>query len=175
MFKLRVPKLDVPKWASRYDSAQDERLLKVIKPDVERRGYLERDEFLAVCRWKTPRSQSRCSRNDSDYIGAVTRIALSRTTPDRLKIQILTLLLGVGWPTASVILHLFDAEPFPILDYRALWSLTQNLPPQYSYDFWNEYTLFTRGLARKLGCDMRTLDRALWQYSKENQPSTSRD
>ena len=174
-FKLRFPKAEVPKWSSRYDAAQDEHLLNVIKPGVDRRGYLQRDEFLMVCRWKTPRSQPRCSRNDPQEIEAVTKIALSPATPDRLKIQILTLLSGVGWPTASVILHLFDAAHFPILDYRALWSLRRDLPSQYGYDFWHEYTQFTRALAVDVGCGMRTLDRALWQYSKENQLTGARD
>ncbi len=79
------------------------------------------------------------------------------------------MLAGVGWPTASVVQHVFDPLPFPIIDYRALWSLKQDVPTQYSYHFWHEYTVFTRALAAGIGCEMRTLDRALWQYSKERQ------
>lgn len=173
-FKLRFPMSDVTKWALRYDDAQDERIIARINAHAKRRGYLERDEFLAVCKWKTPRSQPLCARNNGDYVEAVTKVALARTTPDHLKIQTLLMLSGVGWPTASVILHMFDARPFPILDYRALWSVTQDVPSKYGSEFWREYTLFTRGLARKVGCDMRTLDRALWQYSKESQPAASR-
>jgi hypothetical protein len=39
----------------------------------------------------------------------------------------------------------------------------------YEFSFWWEYTQFCRKLAAEAGVSMRTLDRALWQYSKENQ------
>ena len=173
-FKLRFPTSDVTKWALRYDYVQDEGFIARIKAPVRRRGYLQRAEFLAVCRWKTPRSQPLCARNDDDYVKAVTKVALAPTTPDHLKLQTLLMLSGVGWPTASVILHMFDGKPFPILDYRALWSVTRKVPSRYGSEFWREYTRFTRALAKRAGCDMRTLDRALWQYSKERQPAASR-
>ena len=77
---------------------------------------------------------------------------------------------GVGWPTASVLLHFGHAEPYPILDYRALWSCGVPRPPsQYSFGLWWPYTRFCREITRRYGISMRTLDRALWQYSKERQ------
>jgi hypothetical protein len=82
---------------------------------------------------------------------------------------ILRSLEGVEWPTASVILHFCDRGPYPILDYRALWSLGYARPPTYTYEFWNAYTGFLRALSRDTGRDMRTVDKALWQYSKEHQ------
>jgi hypothetical protein len=169
-FKLRFPKAHIPKWAGSYDDTQDESILGSMRDSVLRRGFLHRDEFLTVCRWKTPRSQPRCALNRPEDIQAITRFALSPATPDRPKIQALMWLSGVGWPTASVILHLFDAAPFPILDTRALWSVGHDEPPTYTHELWQRYTSFTRRLAEQVGCDMRTLDRALWQYSKERQP-----
>jgi hypothetical protein len=32
-----------------------------------------------------------------------------------------------------------------------------------------EYVLVCRGIAEEIGVSMRTLDQALWMYSKENQ------
>ncbi|MGH7322475.1 MAG: hypothetical protein ACRELA_23010, partial [Candidatus Rokuibacteriota bacterium] len=82
---------------------------------------------------------------------------------------ILRTLAGIEWPTASVILHFCDGRPYPILDYRALWSLGFAKPPAYTFDFWWAYTDFARVLAQSTGHDMRTLDRALWQFSKAHQ------
>ncbi len=79
------------------------------------------------------------------------------------------LLDRVAWPTASTILHFCDARPYPILDYRALWSLGYAKPPKYTMEFWLEYLEFTRELAGRLGLPIRTVDKALWQYSKEKQ------
>jgi hypothetical protein len=68
-----------------------------------------------------------------------------------------------------VILHFFHRDRYPILDFRALWSLHCEVPKQYDFRFWQEFTEFCRGLAEQTGASMRTLDRALWQYSKEKQ------
>jgi hypothetical protein len=53
---------------------------------------------------------------------------------------------------------------------RALWSLGFETPPSYySFEFWQRYVAHCRELATTAGVDMRTLDRALWQYSAEHQ------
>src|SRR6266481_1845362 len=54
-------------------------------------GSSRATNFLAICRWKTPRSQPRCSQNRSDFIEAVTRVALE-AEDEELKIR--SLLLG---------------------------------------------------------------------------------
>ncbi len=165
-FRLRFPVTELQFWASRYQEEKDP-ILRLV-PQVKQRGFLERDEFLEVCRWKSPRSQPRCRLNSGSFVREVTTIALS-TPEERLRIEVLTLLTGVSWPTASVVLHLFHAEPYPILDFRALWSLGKDVPKQYDFQFWQKYVAFCRSLARKAALSMRTLDRALWQYSKEKQ------
>jgi hypothetical protein len=122
-----------------------------------------------MAKWKTPRSQSRCFKNSDEYVHAVTSNALAASEP-RFKIEALRLLDGVDWPTASVILHFCDRGDWPIIDYRAFWTLKQDPPAgKYSFGLWEAYTDFTRDLARELAVDMRTLDRALWTYSKERQ------
>jgi len=172
MFSLRFGLKEVHHWASLYPAADDYQVEMVIAPQVRTRGYFTKSEFVNVCRWKTPRSQPRVASNPDGFIQAVTQTALS--TPDeRLRIEVLTLLAGVNWPTASVLLHFGHADTYPILDFRALWSLGVETPPVYQFDFWWEYTLTCRQLATEAGVSMRTLDRALWQYSKENSRSDS--
>jgi len=101
-----------------------------------------------------------------------TTAAALRASDERLRIGTLTLLDGVSMPTASVLLHLAHKDPYPIIDYRALWSLgIENPPPSYSFEFWQAYTRMCRSLARQAGVSMRLLDRALWQFSKEQQPA----
>jgi hypothetical protein len=71
---------------------------------------------------------------------------------------------------ASVLLHFGQKDPYPILDFRALWSLGLDEGPSvYNFKFWWEYVECCRDLRTKAGTTMRTLDRALWQYSKEHQ------
>jgi len=68
-----------------------------------------------------------------------------------------------------VILHFGYDNLYPILDYRTLWSLREKMLPVCTFGFWDSYTKFCRDLANQQGVSMRVLDRALWQYSKENQ------
>ena len=111
----------------------------------------------------------RVEKNDDHYVRTITEFAL-QTKDKRAKIESLTLLDGVGWPTASVILHFFGAGNYPILDYRALWSVGAEVPAEYDFPFWWEYVKFCRAIADRTGHSMRTLDRAIWAYSATNQP-----
>jgi hypothetical protein len=47
---------------------------------------------------------------------------------------------GVNWPMASVMLHFAGREPYPVLDFRALWSLNVPKPSFYTFDLWWAYT-----------------------------------
>jgi hypothetical protein len=167
-FHLRLPERDIAEWAGRYTYAASDDLIEQIRPLVLARGHVTRPEFLKICAWKSVRSKPRCRKNSVHKIETLTRAALA-TTDEALKINLLRLLDGVGWPTASTILHVCDARPYPILDYRALWSLGYAKPPRYSMEFWLAYLEFTRALAWRTGLSIRAVDKALWQYSKEKQ------
>jgi predicted RNase H-like nuclease len=168
-FRLRFPISEVMYWSARYAYADDAEV-EAIGEAARERGWYTRDEFLAVARWKSPRSRKRCEENDEAAVKAATRVALS--TPDEhQRIEVLTQLHGVEYPTASVLLHLAHRDPYPIIDYRALWSLGVKSPPAtYSFTFWLAYTQACRSRAMDAGVRMRTFDRALWQFSKERQP-----
>ena len=169
MFCLRFDRKEISKWAGLYPAEEDRHVEIEIAPQVRSRGHFIRPVFLDLCLCKTPRSKPLVERNPEGFIKEVTRTALS--TPDeRLRVEVLTLLKGVSWPTASVLLHFGHSAPYPILDFRALWSLGIEKPPtNYDFDFWWEYVQFCRQLASETGMSTRTLDRALWQYSDDNQ------
>jgi hypothetical protein len=165
---LRFPVTQIRHWAQRYVSPGEDELIARVRSCVTEAGYIPVPEFLDLCRWKSPRTAKRCAENPPEFVRVVTRTALA--TPDeRLRIEVLTLLDGVNWPTASVLLHFGMWDRYPILDFRALWSLRVAMPKQYDFDLWWAYTTECRDLAGEASVDMRTLDRALWQYSKEKQ------
>mgnify|MGYP001569816153 FL=1 len=169
LFRLRLAEADIATWAARFrDAGSDDDLLDRIRPLVLVRGHLIRPEFLKICAWKSVRTKPRCRKNSAHTIETLTRAAFA-ASDEALKIDLLRLLDGVEWPTASTILHFCDARPYPILDYRALWSLGYAKPPRYTMEFWLGYLEFTRGLAARVGLPIRTVDKALWQYSKERQ------
>ena len=167
-FRLRPDPADLPYWAAQYDYPAESAIEQTLAPAAKARGYLTHAELFQLCRWKSPRIQSRCGSNPADFVEAVTGMALN-AAHERLRIEGLMLLSGVAWPMASVILHWCHPEPYPILDFRALWTLGFATPPTYTFTFWWDYTQFARALAASAGLSMRALDRALWGYSKAKQ------
>jgi hypothetical protein len=166
VFKLRLPKGALPALVGRYEYSPGN--LFDLKPKIDQQGFLTKEDLWAVARWKSPRSAGHTKKNADDYVREISGIALSSKN-ERTRIEILCLLNGVQWPSASVILHFFHKDPYPILDFRALYSLSIDEPPTYTFAFWWQYVEFCRSLARRSKLTMRDLDRALWQYSKENQ------
>jgi hypothetical protein len=171
-FTLKFPLAKVQEYASRYayTGAVEEETLMNRKSMIMKRGYLIKSELTEICMWKTHRSKSRVAGNSDEFVKEVSSVAFS-TKNDQLRIEVLTLLQGLSWPSASVILHFYHKERFPIIDFRALYSVgCENVnPAQYDFDFWQQYTEETRRLAVAAGVNMRVLDRALWQYSNEYQ------
>jgi hypothetical protein len=167
-FEPKIRLTDIVGYSLRYDHASDNKVERLIQP-IQERGWIVKNELEIVCQWKTQRTQKAVSSNNEDLVIEATRLAFL-AEDERLKIYILTVLYGVSMPTASGLLHWFDKGRYPIIDFRALWSLGIPESQAYSLEFWTQYVAFTRQLADQAGVSMRSLDRALWQFSKENQP-----
>ena len=172
--KVRFQLSEIPDIAARYKYPYDQSVSTLV-PIVRRQGRLTRDQLAIVCHWKSPRSAGNVTKNSEEFVGEITRFALS-TTDERARIESLTLLDAVDYPTASTVLHLFHREPYPIVDIRALWSLRLAQTPPYTFAFWQGYVSGWRALLRqaKRRCSPivvtpRLFDQALWQYSYENQ------
>ena len=165
MFELQFPVEDVPALARRFPALDEGRLL-ALGAAVRARGHYTRAEFIEVCAWKTPRSRPRVAANSARAVVAATRRALS-ADDEAARIAALLALDGVGVPTASTLLYAAHPADYPILDVRALESLGVKSRSVYPVGFWLAYLEACRGLASRAGVSLRTLDKALWQYSKE--------
>jgi hypothetical protein len=166
VFALQFPIQQVSEYAARY-SDDDDAVLDIARA-VRDRGYYTLEEFRRVCRWKTPRSAPLVAQNSSESVEAATRVALSEDSGDDERMNALLSLRGVGWPTASVLLHLVYPELYPILDKRALHALgVDEAPSRYTFEYWQPYVSEYARLLGQAGVDGRTFDQALWQWSKE--------
>jgi hypothetical protein len=164
-FELQFPPELVPALAARFP-ATDDSAVQAAGRAAQARGYYERGEFLLVCEWKTARSRPTVAKNASAAIEAATRVALGSGN-EAERMTALTSLEGVGVPTASVLLHYAYPADYPILDVRALESLGSRPRSDYPLAFWLDYLDACRALALELGVSLRTLDKALWEHSKE--------
>jgi hypothetical protein len=130
------------------------------------RGHYTRQEFIEACAWKTPRSRPKVASNPEALVVDATGRALA-ATDEAIRIRALLELNGVGVPTASTLLYCAFPDDYPILDVRALQSLGVKPRSTYPVSFWLGYLETCRSLARRHAVSVRTLDKALWEHSKE--------
>jgi len=164
-FELDFPIDEIAVLAARFPALDDARLHEV-GVAVAARGYYTREEFIEVCAWKTVRSRPKVSRNAEAVVVRTTGAAIA-TEDEAARMAALLELGGVGVPTASTLLYCAFPDDYPILDVRALESLGVKPRSQYPVSFWLGYLDACRALAQRAGVSLRTLDKALWQHSKE--------
>jgi hypothetical protein len=167
-YDLRIPTDKVGHYASHYDFRAESKLEKYHELGPKQ-GFITVDQLYEICRWKSKRKAAKAKNNPEGFVKEITAFSFTAKC-ERSRIGSLMLLDGVQMPTASVILHFCVDQTYPILDVRALWSLSIEKPSFYSFDFWEAYTQTCREVAKELLMTVRQLDMALWQYSKEHQP-----
>jgi len=166
-FLKSAEKYDV--WSMKQSFTKDDE--NRIMAGLSKKNYLTKADYKKIVDWKSPRVKHFCDENTEDFIKEVSSIAF-KSNNEQVKIEVLTLLRGTSFPVASAILHFRFPDKYPILDFRALWSLrgTEKPPQKYNFDFWWKYVEEVRSLSNSKNLDIRTIDKALWFYSKENQP-----
>jgi hypothetical protein len=159
--------------ANRYMEEQlDESSVLAAGKDAASRGHLIKSEFDAITRWKSPRPKVHYDKNLEADIICVSRCAFGAEDPVR-KVVKLTELQGVRVRAATAILHICFPDRFPLLDFRALQSLGVRPEESATWDdlkwlqIWPSYIDCCLRIHAETDIDLRTLDRALWQYSKE--------
>lgn len=155
----------------RQDRQELEQTVIGFRQNVQSCGYLRqaelRDEIAAWARVR--RNSWRIDQNSSSHIKSITREAFGLDDDwEKLKklIGYYGGIKGVGQMTASVILHLYDTNCYPIFSEYALRSIGKD-KRQVEHDerFWRKYVNCCRAKAERCDVSMRTLDRALWKYS----------
>ncbi|TXG99902.1 MAG: hypothetical protein E6R08_00275 [Nevskiaceae bacterium] len=140
------------------------------------RGHYTKDEFLAVCRWKSPRSSPLCQSNTAAKVRAVTRKAFAAGC-EQTRMEALITLNGVAVPSASALLAVWDPTRFGVIDVRA-WRLlhdakavTQNrLGQGLSISNWKQYLKLIQDMARDVGTTPRLVELAFYNAHKSASP-----
>lgn len=141
--------------------------------EARSRGYLPKELFVRVARWKSVRNTRNYELNTEADIRTATAAAF-QGSDDAASIGALVQLHGVAFRTASAILHWMRPEKFPILDYRVMAALGETAPK--SYDDIRLYIRIAdriREMALRHSLDLRTIDRALWTWDKRHSPTSS--
>jgi hypothetical protein len=146
--------------------AAEEQLFERDFAEARRQGFLSKELFIRVARWKSVRQTQNYESNSFESIRAATAEAFTAAN-DASALSALMQLKGVALRTASAILHWMIQDRFPILDVRVVAAL--GLTESASYEDFGFYSLVAtrvRDLARECDIDLRTTDRALWAWDK---------
>jgi hypothetical protein len=108
------------------------------------------------------------NNNTDAQIADALRFAADTHTTERSAIEVLDSLHGVGVPIASAILTTINPARYTIIDFRALEALGVSKWPSGSVGYYLHYLRKCHELAHQYHVSLRTLDRALWQWSKEH-------
>lgn len=168
---MELTRNNIIRYAKVYDAhyrdkdrtAEDE-----LKKWLKNNCYLDKEKFIRLGVWKSPRTIRHYKNNNNETIREATKKSFT-SKDEKEKIEILLALNGVGFPVASAILHFAFPNKYSILDFRAIWSLCWRQPTYYNFAFWQKYCERLKSLSKQLKLPIRTIDKALWEYSKENQ------
>lgn len=142
---------------------------------VKEAGRFTRAEFLAMCRWKSPRARRHYERNTAAVIRRASGAALAARS-ERERIEHLTALPGVSVATASAILTLIDPRRYGVLDIRC-WQLLFSIRSvaanprgrAFTTGQWEQYLERLRAHARALGVSARTIEYTLFHCHRRRQ------
>ena len=167
--KLPIDKSGILYYASEYDWDYDTSIKRLVH-DVKARGYLESCDLLELSSWldnKKGRNRHNIKNNRDGDIEKMTKFSLAAETEED-RIDELCRLNGVKYATASAILHWFHDDDYPIFNRPALDAIGfERNRYKNRFDDWMRYVSFCRSAVKEYQIGMRTLDRALLQYSKE--------
>ena len=154
----------------RFKNKDDEHTEKEMKKWLKENRYLGRKEFIKIGLWKSkrPRKLYESIWNDDSSVREITQFSFMAKS-ELVRVKSLFALEGVSYPVASAILHFAFPNRYPILDFRVISSLGWEQPTSYNFGFWQKYCKRIRDIAQEFGEDIRTVDKALWEFSKSKE------
>ncbi len=164
---MRIDGAFVDKWAAKYGDEEDARL-----PEVGRKlremGCYNKATLEEVGQWKSPRSRSYLERNSEADVKAISTAAFN--APFAVQHRLIQALHGVGSAMASALLMAWDPNTHTVIDVRAIEALREAglWADKKHWPGYIEYVGMCQRLATDAECDLRTLDRALWAWSKHH-------
>ena len=156
-----------------YEDSKTLELLEYFN-SIKKQGFLTLEQGLKILKWKTPRPLKYYIKNNNEDFKKITRLAFQQKD-EKLKIHILTALIGVKYPSASAIL-MFLNQDYPVLDIR-VWKQLYKLQlvktnpngQNFSLEEWSTYLKVIRSIANEYNTNARQIEKKLFDFDKSNQ------
>lgn len=176
-FQLQPPEADLQHLADEYWQQTGEKDHELEQAAFEAGAAIRNgDHTLAnletIVRWRCEHAVHYLIGNSNEKIRAALSVAASPQASTADAVHALTELHGVDLPIASAILAAIHPDRYTVLDYRSLEALGH---ARHDILFYEEYVAFCKRLAESnivkpqeglpAPTPLRTLDRALWEWS----------
>lgn len=138
--------------------------------EISNRGWLNKNEFLTICLWKSRRPKKLYNLNSESKIKSLTKSAF-KENDELKKIRKLTELKGVRIPTASAILSVLNPKEYPIIDVRCIQSLEELKAINWktiTENNWIKYLKIVRELAKEKKRTAREIEKGLFAFNRIN-------
>lgn len=179
-FQLQPEEAELQELADQYWQKADEKQHELETAAFEAGQAIRNGDFTltnleAIVRWKSERTVQFLIGNSSEKIRRVLGVVTAPGSTTEQAVNALQELHGVDIPVASAILAAIYPERYTVLDFRALEALGH---ARHDVRFYEEYVAFCKRLVDSdivkpqsdlpAPTPLRTLDRALWQWTKSH-------
>jgi hypothetical protein len=179
-FQLQPAEAELQDLAEQYWQTAGEKEHELEKAAFEageaiRNGDYSLANLEAIVRWKSERAVQVLIGNSNDKIRRALTVAASLESSTETAVKALLDLHGIDIALASAVLAAIFPERYTVLDYRTLEALGH---ARHDVHFYEEYLAFCKRLAESnivrpqselpAPTPLRTLDRALWEWSRSH-------
>jgi hypothetical protein len=179
-FQLQPAEAELQDLAEQYWQTAGEKEHELEKAAFEageaiRNGDYSLANLEAIVRWKSERAVQVLIGNSNDKIRRALAVASSPESSTETAVKALLDLHGIDIALASAVLAAIFPERYTVLDYRTLEALGH---ARHDVRFYEEYLAFCKRLAESnivrpqselpAPTPLRTLDRALWEWSRSH-------
>jgi hypothetical protein len=179
-FQLQPAEAELQDLAEQYWQTAGEKEHELEKAAFEageaiRNGDYSLANLEAIVRWKSERAVQVLIGNSNEKIRRALAVATSPESSTEAAVKALLDLHGIDIALASAVLAAIFPERYTALDYRTLEALGH---ARHDVRFYEEYLAFCKRLAESnivtpqselpAPTPLRTLDRALWEWSRSH-------
>jgi len=179
-FQLQPAEAELQDLAEQYWQTAGEKEHELEKAAFEageaiRNGDYSLANLEAIVRWKSERAVQVLIGNSNEKIRRALAIATLPESSTEAAVKALLDLHGIDIALASAVLAAIFPERYTVLDYRTLEALGH---ARHDVRFYEEYLAFCKRLAESnivrpqsdlpAPTSLRTLDRALWEWSQSH-------
>jgi hypothetical protein len=179
-FQLQPAEAELQDLAEQYWQTSGEKEHELEKAAFEageaiRNGDYSLANLEAIVRWKSERAVQVLIGNSNETIRRALALAASPESTTETAVNALTELHGIDIVLASAVLAAIFPERYTVLDFRTLEALGH---ARHDIRFYEEYLAFCKRLAESnivtpqselpAPTPLRTIDRALWEWSRSH-------